>query len=263
MPFKDSEDLAARLETARTVRALGFTPVPVIAARRLLSEEMLRGYLAGLQAAGAASAALVVGGDPEQPRGPYPDAGSVIGSVLLEEHGVREISIAGHPGGHPAIADDVLRAALAVKAAALARPGRDRDLGRAGGRVDAEPGRARCPAQRGEHRAAGDADVLLVRVVPPPRLSCQLTAVFRVTVTLDAPVRTGPPWCCPRLGGAVPQVRSRATRRRAYRTSDPPAPKFAIPILRSAVPVSTFRVAPECPVAAVSRGRPQGSQADF
>ena len=124
MPFKDSEDTAARLATARSVRALGFAPVPVVAARRLLSAEMLREYLAGLRAAGAGPAALVVGGDPEQPRGPYPDAGSVIGSGLLEEHGVRHVGVAGHPGGHPAVADDVLWAALAAKAAALEQIGR-------------------------------------------------------------------------------------------------------------------------------------------
>lgn len=123
MPFKDSEDTAARLATARSVRALGFAPVPVVAARGLLSAEMLREYLAGLRAAGAGPAALVVGGDPEQPRGPYPDAGSVIGSGLLEEHGVRHVGVAGHPGGHPAVADDVLWAALAAKAAALERRG--------------------------------------------------------------------------------------------------------------------------------------------
>ena len=125
MPFVDSEDLAARLETARAVRALGFAPVPVIAARRLLSPVMLREYLAGLRAAGAAPAALVVGGDPEQPRGPYPDAGSVIDSGFLEEYGVRQVSVAGHPDGHPAALDDVLWSALAAKVAALERRGLD------------------------------------------------------------------------------------------------------------------------------------------
>jgi len=125
MPFVDSEDLATRLETARAVRALGFTPVPVIAARRLLSSEMLREYLAGLREAGAAPAALVVGGDPEQARGPYPDAEAVIESGLLEEYGVRQVSVAGHPGGHPAAADDVLWPALVAKVAALEWRGLD------------------------------------------------------------------------------------------------------------------------------------------
>lgn len=123
--FKDSEDLAARLETVRAVQALGFVPVLTIAARRLVSEEMLREFLGEARAAGAAARALVVGGDPPQPRGPYADAGSVIDSGLLEEHGVRQVSIAGHPGGHPAVTDDVLWSALAAKVAMLERRGLD------------------------------------------------------------------------------------------------------------------------------------------
>lgn len=121
--FTGSEDLATRVRTAQAVRRFGFVPVPIIAARRLRSEGMLREYLAALRAAGASRSVLVVAGDPAQPRGPYPDAASVIGSGLLEEHGVREASVAGHPGGHPAVADSVLWPALAAKAAALERRG--------------------------------------------------------------------------------------------------------------------------------------------
>jgi methylenetetrahydrofolate reductase (NADPH) len=123
MGFLDSEDQETRLATARAVRGLGFVPVPLIAARRLESEVMLRGFLAGLRAAGASESVQVVAGDPAQPRGPYADSASVIGSGLLEEYGVRQVSVAGHPGGHPAVADDVLWSALAGKTAALARRG--------------------------------------------------------------------------------------------------------------------------------------------
>lgn len=121
--FRDNEDMATRVRTARAVRRAGFVPVPIIAARRLLSETMLRDYLAALRAADASGDVLVVAGDPAQPRGPYPDAASVIGSGLLEAHGVRRVSVAGHPGGHPAAADGLLWPALAAKAAALERRG--------------------------------------------------------------------------------------------------------------------------------------------
>lgn len=123
--FKDSEDLATRLETVRVVQALGFVPVLTIAARRLVAQEMLHEFLAGARAAGAAEHALVVGGDPPQARGPYADAGSVIDSGLLEEYGVRQVSVAGHPGGHPAVTDDVLWPALAAKVATVERRGLD------------------------------------------------------------------------------------------------------------------------------------------
>lgn len=123
--FVDSEDLAMRVGAARAVRRSGLVPVPIIAARRLRSEEMLREYLAALRAADAGGSVLIVAGDPVQPQGPYPDAASVIGSGLLEEYGVRQVSVAGHPGGHPAVADSVLWPALAGKAAALEQRGLD------------------------------------------------------------------------------------------------------------------------------------------
>jgi len=69
--FVDSEDLATRLSAAEAVRGSGLVPVPVIAARRLRSEGMLREYLSGLRAADASDCVLVVAGDPAQPRGPY------------------------------------------------------------------------------------------------------------------------------------------------------------------------------------------------
>jgi methylenetetrahydrofolate reductase (NADPH) len=117
--FTDSEDVATRVGAARAIRQAGFEPVPIIPARRLESESMLREYLAGLRAAGASGSVLVVAGDPEQPRGPYPDAISVISSGALEEYGVRSVSVAGHPAGHPLIPDDALWQALAGKAAEL------------------------------------------------------------------------------------------------------------------------------------------------
>jgi len=119
LSFPDGADLAERASTAQAIKEAGFTPVPIIAARRLRSRRMLSEYLAALRAADASESVLVVAGDPAQPQGPYPDAASVIGSGLLEEHGVRQASVAGHPGGHPAVADDVLWAALAAKTAAL------------------------------------------------------------------------------------------------------------------------------------------------
>lgn len=123
--FLDSEDLATRVGTARAARGSGFVPVPIIAARRLRSEGMLREYLDALRTAAASGSVLIVAGDPAQPRGPYPDTASVIGAGVLEEYGVRQVSVAGHPGGHPAVDDGVLWSALARKAAALEECGLD------------------------------------------------------------------------------------------------------------------------------------------
>jgi methylenetetrahydrofolate reductase (NADPH) len=121
LAFVDSEDLHSRMRTTRAVMQSGFVPVPVISARRLQSERVLCQYLAELRAVGASERVVVVGGDPPQPRGPYADAASVIASGALEQHGVREVSVTGHPGGHPAVSDAVLWQAIAAKLAALAQ----------------------------------------------------------------------------------------------------------------------------------------------
>jgi len=123
LAFVDSEDTAARVRTVRAIKRSGFLPVPILAARRLRSEAMLREYLAALRADGASGSVVIVGGDPALPRGPFADALAVIGSGLLEEQGVREVSVAGHPGGHPAVADAVLWQALDKKAIALEQHG--------------------------------------------------------------------------------------------------------------------------------------------
>ena len=121
--FLANEDAGIRLEAARAVRQLGFVPVPHISARRLPSEAALKEFLSGLQSAGASEHVFTVAGDPPVPEGPYGDAVSTVRSGWLEEFGVRSVSVAGYPEGHPLIPDGVLWAALADKAALLAERG--------------------------------------------------------------------------------------------------------------------------------------------
>lgn len=121
--FLGNEDLTMRVAAAKAVKDLGFIPVPHISARRLTSQTELEEFLSALQAVGATEQVFVVGGDPETPAGPYPDSLTVIRSGILQNYGVKEVSIAGYPEGHPDIADDVLWAHLADKAAALEEEG--------------------------------------------------------------------------------------------------------------------------------------------
>ena len=117
--FLGNEDLEMRVAAAKTVRELGFVPVPHISARRLASQAQLEEFLAALQGVGATEHVFAVGGDPATPEGPYPDSLSVIRSGVLQKFGVREVSIAGYPEGHPDISDDVLWQHLEAKSAAL------------------------------------------------------------------------------------------------------------------------------------------------
>lgn len=121
--FLSTEELSVRLEAARAVAAAGLTPVPHIAARRLSGPEELTDVLDALRQAGAAEDVFVVGGDPQEPMGPYDSALDVIRSGLLPEHGVRRVGIGGYPEGHPDIDAEVLWEHLEAKTAALAEQG--------------------------------------------------------------------------------------------------------------------------------------------
>jgi methylenetetrahydrofolate reductase (NADPH) len=117
--YLGNEDLALRVAAARAIAGHGLVPVPHLSARRLTSRDDLAEHLTRLRP----REVFVIGGDPARPHGPFPDALSVIESGLLEEHGVRRVSIAGYPEGHPGIPDEVLWPALAAKHAALTARG--------------------------------------------------------------------------------------------------------------------------------------------
>jgi len=118
--FLGNEDVDMRVAAAKAVKDLGFTPVPHISARRLQSQTQLEEFLGRLQDVGASEHVFAVGGDPADPEGPYPDALSIIRTGLLPRYGVREVSIAGYPEGHPDIPTEVLWQHLEDKSAALA-----------------------------------------------------------------------------------------------------------------------------------------------
>lgn len=123
--FLGNENLDLRVAAAKAVSDLGFVPVPHISARRFASQEQLEEFLARLQDVGAVGHVLSVGGDPATPEGPFPDSLSVIRSGILQKYGVKEVSIAGYPEGHPDISPEVLWTHLKDKSAALNDAGLD------------------------------------------------------------------------------------------------------------------------------------------
>ena len=123
--FLGNEDLGMRVAAAKAVRDFGFVPVPHISARRLQSRDQLEEFLGRLQEVGATEHVFAVGGDPAEPEGPYPDSLSMIETGLLQKYGVREVSIAGYPEGHPNITTEVLWRHLEDKSTALKEQGLD------------------------------------------------------------------------------------------------------------------------------------------
>ncbi|HJU15041.1 MAG TPA: hypothetical protein VJ770_01115 [Stellaceae bacterium] len=116
-PSATCDDIAAACE--RLYRA-GFTVVPHIAARRLSSLIEAGDLLARVAGEAGVDEALLIGGDPDWPAGPFRDSASLLESGIFECYGFERILFAGYPEGHPHIAARTLDAALDAKLA-LAR----------------------------------------------------------------------------------------------------------------------------------------------
>ncbi len=115
--------IEATLEGVRAIRAAGLDPVPHVAARRIASRAELAGFLGEAVQAHGVRRVLLIGGDEREPRGPYPDALTLLRDGVLTEAGIREIGIAGYPEGHPRIPPAVLSAAFDAKLAEIAAQG--------------------------------------------------------------------------------------------------------------------------------------------
>ena len=122
VPTRPQSDLIA-FSTA--VHAAGFEPIPHLAVRSIESNDTLDELLARLVNESGVRRLLVIAGDSDRPKGPFPSAIEVIESGLLQRHGIMEIGIAGYPDGHPRISGDVLQRALAAKIEAARQTGLD------------------------------------------------------------------------------------------------------------------------------------------
>jgi methylenetetrahydrofolate reductase (NADPH) len=105
------------------LRRAGFNPVPHVAVRRLASFTQANDFLQRAGAEADVKGALIIGGDPDYPVGPFPDAYDLLASGLVGRHGLGEVAFAGYPEGHPRIASRALDAALRAKVELAQRQG--------------------------------------------------------------------------------------------------------------------------------------------
>lgn len=103
----------------------GFRPVPHLVARNIDGPERLDRLLAQLGTDAGVERVFVLGGDREEPAGPFREALDLLDTGALPRHGIRRIALATFPEGHPAIPPDRLERALDAKLAAAARDGLD------------------------------------------------------------------------------------------------------------------------------------------
>ena len=72
--------------------------------------------LEGLTGLAAVKQVLLIAGDVKEPQGPFAATIEVMNTGLLGRYGINSLSIAGHPEGHPAVAENEVRAAETAKA---------------------------------------------------------------------------------------------------------------------------------------------------
>jgi methylenetetrahydrofolate reductase (NADPH) len=97
------------------LRRAGFVPVPHLAARRLASFTQLDDLLRRAAAEAGIERALVIGGDPERPAGPFRDSLELLAKGAVEGYGLKEVSFGVYPERHPRIDEQRLDAVLDAK----------------------------------------------------------------------------------------------------------------------------------------------------
>ena len=99
--FLPGDNYRHNVDTAAALRAAGFNPVPHIAAREMASRDMLDDFLARAGGEAGVTRVVLIAGDVARTKGPFKSSSDVCASGLIEAHGIKRLSVAGHPEGHP------------------------------------------------------------------------------------------------------------------------------------------------------------------
>jgi len=112
LPGAEPEGLVS---AAAAIRSGGCVPIPHISARSIAGERQLDELLGALASEAGVDDVLVIGGSVKERAGAYASSMDVLGSGLLERHGIRRAGVAGHPERSPDIPRDAEDRALAWK----------------------------------------------------------------------------------------------------------------------------------------------------
>jgi methylenetetrahydrofolate reductase (NADPH) len=107
----------------RAVRAAGFRPVPHVPVRLLPDAASVDRVLGSFVDAAQVDEVLLISGDYPQALGPYTEVLQLLNSGALQRHGIKRVSVAGHPEGHPKVPPAQIRRAELDKARAAQQAG--------------------------------------------------------------------------------------------------------------------------------------------
>jgi len=113
----------ATVDACRAVRAAGFDPAPHLPARLLPDAEALDRLLGDFVSQAQVRDLLLISGDYPDAVGPFSTTADVMRTGLLAKHGVSNLSVAGHPEGHPKVAVEEIRRAEVEKASIAQQSG--------------------------------------------------------------------------------------------------------------------------------------------
>jgi len=102
--FLPGDNYRHNVETAAALRRAGFNPVPHVAAREMPSLEALDDFLARLRGEADVTRIVLIAGDVAAAKGPFKSSRDVRASGSIEARGIAQVSVAGHPEGHPYLA---------------------------------------------------------------------------------------------------------------------------------------------------------------
>jgi len=102
------DELEQQLEICRQIRALGWTPIPHLAARRARSTADVPRILDRFTSDAGVRDFLIIAGDLEEPADDIRDSLDFIREIRSNDFGIRRIEISGYPEGHPLISDQEL-----------------------------------------------------------------------------------------------------------------------------------------------------------
>lgn len=117
------EDPYQAVTPAATLRRGGLIPVPHVGARHVQNPAQLDDFLGRLVSEAGVDRVLLIGGDRDEPAGPFDSSLKVMESGLLQKHNILRADVGGFPEGHPRISEKVLEESMVAKTSYAARSG--------------------------------------------------------------------------------------------------------------------------------------------